>query len=108
MAISERQYAAQVITRDGDAVKFDDIGCMAAYLRGAENEKQVIARFVADFDSRGWIKAEDAYYVKSPELKTPMRGGIVAFKDESSARRSAESYRGIGARFDEAMAMLNR
>jgi copper chaperone NosL len=108
MAISEKQYAAQAITADGDAIKFDDIGCMVAYLRGAENNKEVIARFVVDFNSRGWIRAEDAYYVKSPELKTPMRGGVVAFKDEPGARDSAETLHGFLLRFDEAMETINR
>jgi copper chaperone NosL len=29
MAISERRYAAEFLNRDGDAFKFDDVGCLS-------------------------------------------------------------------------------
>ncbi|MFZ0062897.1 MAG: nitrous oxide reductase accessory protein NosL [Pyrinomonadaceae bacterium] len=98
MIISEKRYAAEFIGSDGQAFKFDDIGCMANFIRSKRNTTKVVARFVMDFDSRQWIKADDAYYVRSPELTTPMNGGIVAFVDQSKAQEAVGKYHGTQLR----------
>ena len=33
MTISEREYAAELVTREGQVERFDDVGCLAAWLR---------------------------------------------------------------------------
>ena len=99
MAISEKRYAAELINTEGQAFKFDDIGCMTNFVR--KNTLKASAYFVMDFDERQWLKAEDAYYVRSPELPTPMNGNVVAFKDQSRAQQTADGYHGRMVRFDE-------
>ena len=94
MIISEKRYAAEFIDSEGQAFKFDDISCMANFINSKGSTTKVVARFVMDFDSRQWIKADDAYYVRSPELTTPMNGGMIAFKDKSKAEQAAAKYRG--------------
>jgi copper chaperone NosL len=101
MAISEKRYAAELIDSEGLAFKFDDIGCMANFIKGKKNPAKTIARFVMDFDEHQWIKAEDAYYVSSSELRTPMNGGVVAFKSESNAREAAGKFHGQLLRFKD-------
>jgi nitrous oxide reductase accessory protein NosL len=54
-----------------------------------------------DFDERQWIKADDAYYVQSSDLTTPMNGGIIAFKDRLPAQQAADKYHGKMLRFKE-------
>jgi copper chaperone NosL len=92
MAISEKRYAAELIDHEGQAFKFDDIGCLTNFIR--RGNPQASAYFVMDFDERQWIRAEDAYYIRSSEFTTPMNGGIVAFKNESRARDAADRYQG--------------
>ena len=104
MAISEKRYAAEFIDGDGEAYKFDDITCMGRHVREKLGAKQVAARFVVDYDSRRWLKAEDAHYVRSSELKTPMSGGVVAFGDEARAREAAASHHGQLLRFADVFA----
>lgn len=104
MAISEKQYAAEFIDEEGEAYKFDDITCMGRHVREKLGAKQVAARFVVDYDSRRWVRAEEAHYVRSTELKTPMSGGVVAFKDEAKAREAAARYRGQLLRFADVFA----
>lgn|SRR5687767_463187 len=99
MAISQNRYAAELIDTEGEAFKFDDIGCMSNFVN--RNTAKAAAYFVMDFDERQWIKAEDAYYMRSPELTTPMNRGIVAFKDQSRALRAADEYHGKIVRFNE-------
>jgi copper chaperone NosL len=94
MAISEKQYAAEVIDSDGQAFKFDDIGCMVDFVESKKNKAPIVAYFVMDFDKREWIKGEDAYYVRAPEVNTPMNGGIIAFRTQSQAQQAVDKYQG--------------
>jgi copper chaperone NosL len=99
MVISEKQYAAEMIDGEGQAFKFDDIGCMRAFIK--KRSVSLSAFFVMDFEQRQWIKAESAYYVLSPELKTPMNGDVIAFKDQSKAQEAVGKYHGKLLRFEE-------
>ena len=94
MAISEKRYAAEFIDQDGNALKFDDLRCAVRYLQDKNNRIAIARTFVTDFDSRQWVKAEEAYYVRSSEFRTPMNGGIVAFRDKSRAEAAADQYHG--------------
>jgi copper chaperone NosL len=101
MSISDRRYAAELIDNDGQALKFDDIGCLTNFIKQKRIAGTVEATFVTDFDRREWLRAENATYVRSAELKTPMNGGIVAFKDQSEASAAAAKYHGTILRFAE-------
>jgi copper chaperone NosL len=101
MAISEKRYAAQFVDRDGQPFKFDDIGCMTNIAGGKRDKGEIAAYFVMDFGERQWVKAEDAYYVSSAELKTPMEGHTAAFKDEAKAREAAAKFQGRLLGFDD-------
>jgi copper chaperone NosL len=101
MVISEKRYAAELIDSEGQAFKFDDIGCMANFLKNKKNTAKIVAHFVMDFDERQWIKAEEAYYVRSSELATPMNGGLIAFKDRSKAQEAIDKFHGTLIRFED-------
>jgi nitrous oxide reductase accessory protein NosL len=103
MAISEKQYAAELIDSEGQAFKFDDIGCMANFIKSKKNTVKAVAYFVMDFNERQWTKAENAFYVRSSELSTPMNGGIVAFKSESKAQEAIAKYHGTLLRFADVL-----
>jgi len=97
MAISEKRYAGQYIDKEGQSFKFDDLSCMTTF----ESENNIAARFVMDYAARQWLKAEDAIYVQSDEIKAPMGGGTIAFGDESGAQKAAATYHGKLLRFGE-------
>jgi copper chaperone NosL len=101
MAISEKRYAAEFIDSEGQAFKFDDIGCMVNFIKSKKNTTKIVAYFVMDFDERQWIKATDASYVRSSELNTPMNGGIIAFKNQAKAKEAADRYHGKLIRFED-------
>ncbi len=94
MAISEKQFAAEFITNDGDPFKFDDIGCLREYLKTRADRGKIGAYFVVDYETRKWIKAEEAYFVKSDQLTTPMGGNTVAFLDRVKADEARSKYQG--------------
>ena len=101
MSISEKRYAAELIDSDGQVFKFDDIGCMGNFIKQKRLNSSISAAFVIDFERREWLKAEKAAYVRSSEFKTPMNGGIVAFKDQSIARAAVDQYHGSLLTFAE-------
>ena len=97
MAISEKRYAAEFISKDGDPFKFDDIGCMIRNIENKQKREAIAAVFVVDFDSKEWLKAESARFLRSSEFKTPMNGGIAAFREKTIP----DSSRGEWLSFDE-------
>lgn len=101
MAISEKRYAAEFMDSEGQAFKFDEIGCMINFIKEKKNATKITTYFVMDYDERQWIKADDARYVSSSELATPMRGGIIAFKNESKAEEAISKYHGKLLRFKD-------
>lgn len=101
MAISQSRYAAELIERDGDARKFDDIGCMVRYTQdhGLDPRGQTV--FVMDYGSRHWLEAARAFYVRSAEIPTPMSGGIAAFQDRVQAEQFSSGMHGQVLTFEE-------
>jgi copper chaperone NosL len=92
MSISQKQYASEVIDVHGKALKFDDIACMQNYIKNRKPD--VAATFVVDYETGAWLKAEEAYFVKSDQFKTPMSGSIVAFSNRKKAQATAAEYQG--------------
>jgi copper chaperone NosL len=85
MLVRDDRYAAQIITKDGQAFKFDDIGCLYEWM--AENGTESIgAAYVRDYRSEAWIRREKAYYVYDPSFQTPMAHGVLSFETETDAR----------------------
>jgi nitrous oxide reductase accessory protein NosL len=102
MAISEKQFAAEIITPDGDALKFDDIGCMQDYLKEKPDTK-IAAHFFVEYDTKQWLKGNGASFVKSKEITSPMGGGIIAFGNDTKAKTAAAEFSGQILSFTELM-----
>lgn len=93
MAISEKVFAAQIVTHDGDALKFDDIGCLIEFL-SKKPAKKMAASFVVDYTSKNWIKADQASFLISEKLKTPMGYGYAAFANTTEAQAARQQFPG--------------
>ena len=100
MAISEKAFAAEFINQDGEAFKFDDIGCMLDYLKGKPDTK-VAAYFFVDYETKQWVKSNEANFVKSAEITAPMGGGLIAFHDRTKAEAAAAKFKGKKLNFEE-------
>ena len=93
MLISEPVYAAAYRAARSESRVFDDIGCL---LKAAAQEPRADAlRFwFHDAATAVWIDGTDAVFVSSRELRTPMGGGLVAFRDLAAAREAATRQQG--------------
>lgn len=93
MLVSEDRFStAQLVDDAGrrDYLFYDDIGCML----DAEHEgctPQILERYVHDFGTRAWVRAQDATFVFAhpKSLHTPMGSGMVAFAERTDAQHAA-------------------
>ena len=101
MAISSKQFAAELITSDEKIFKFDDTGCMLNFINTKNNGRKIAALYVADFNSEKWITAEQAHYVFTEKVQTPMNGNFLAFENSHDASKAASKYEGRLLNFTE-------
>jgi copper chaperone NosL len=102
MIISDPRFAAALTLADGRALKFDDPGEM--FERHRQNTGQVVlAWHVHDYRSGEWLRGEQALYVFSADLRTPMGYGIAAFAERPAAEAFARGIGGQVLGFEEAM-----
>jgi copper chaperone NosL len=92
MAISQRQFAAEVLDAEDNPTKFDDIGCLLRYLTDARHKSSAV--FVVDYETRAWIDAAKASFVRGSRVTTPMAGGILAFGERARAETAARAVGG--------------
>lgn len=86
MIISEKEFAAQYRLSEGDTVKFDDIGCMIHYLNEVES-RRVESVYVTDYFTGDWINADEANFLWTRNITTPMGYGIISLKDKNKTMR---------------------
>jgi copper chaperone NosL len=83
MIISDDRFAAAVVTDAGEALKFDDLGCLV------EHEMRQVHRgafyWVRDFGGARWLDAREATFVYSNQITSPMNHGLAAFPDAAAA-----------------------
>ncbi len=94
MAISQNRYAAELLDHDGNAFKFDDIGCMRRYTLDHRLDPKAQTYFVMDYQTQHWLDATQAAYVRSDAIPSPMSGQLVAFHDKPSAEAFARGVHG--------------
>ena len=100
MAISDKMFAGEIVKEDGEAVKFDDLGCLRAYAR-KEGGPKGMHLFFRSMEKDEWIKAEQAVLVKTPLIKTPMGSGLIAFEEKKNADAFTKQHGGQLVAFDE-------
>jgi copper chaperone NosL len=93
MIIDEIRFASSYRSIDGGELHFDDIGDMLAHGH-REGELGDAEIWVYDFESRDPIVAEDATFVLSGEVATPMAWGVVAFASADDAHELADDVDG--------------
>lgn len=101
MAISQNRYAAELLDRDGGALKFDDIGCMVRYAADHHLDTKVQTAFVMDYQTQHWLAGPQASFVRSAAIPSPMSGGLAAFQDRAQAQQFAATVNGRVLGFEE-------
>src|SRR5699024_9729489 len=61
MAVSDNQHAAQIVLTNERSLKFDDIGCLHAWI-DENGEDDIGTAFVRDYHTEQWIDIENASF----------------------------------------------
>lgn len=93
MTVSQRPFASQIVARGEEPRFFDDLACLAAYLR-EHPPAAGAAIFVADHRTGAFAPAGTALYTRVPSLETPMGSHLVAHADASSRAADAPAANG--------------
>jgi len=91
MLISETLYAAAYQAPGADARVFDDIGCLRDAARGESGPLHI---WVHDAADGRWLNGFEAVLVASPSIRTPMGGGMLAYRDPAAADRAVRQHSG--------------
>ncbi len=92
MLISEPVYAAAYQTAGGEPRVFDDIGCMLDALRRDSASPADV--WLQNAVGGGWLTSREAVFVASPQLRTPMNGGVLAYATAAAAEKAAAAHGG--------------
>jgi copper chaperone NosL len=108
MRISDPQFAAQLLTSRGRAYKFDAIECLAAFdVEATVAAEAVHSRWVLDFREPGrWLRAEQAHYLQSEQLRSPMALNFSAYPNAGAAAEGSEEHGGELLRWEELRARV--
>lgn len=102
MIISEARYAAAYRDGKGNPYIFDDIEDLVLHAEQEGHSQEMVA-WVHDYNTEEWVEVDDAWFVYSPEIPTPMAGGMIAFKTEADARDFAPSVDGEVMQWDQVL-----
>ena len=97
MTLVDKKFGAEIVTRKGKIYKFDDTNCMINFHNsGVEPEENMADRLVIDFDNPGnLINAQEAFYLKSNHVQSPMGGQVAAFVSMEQFKRYNKELNGI-------------
>jgi copper chaperone NosL len=93
MAVSSAGLASQLVAPGEVPRFFDDLGCLAAFLKAGKAPAGAVA-FVADHRTKAWIRADRAVYTKVPGLETPMGSHVIAHADAASRDQDPDARAG--------------
>jgi copper chaperone NosL len=97
MTIMDAKFGGEIITKKGRVYKFDDAHCLANFIKSNNVKKEEIAgiAFMNYENPNTFLKAESAFFVVSPQLKSPMNSNAAAFANEQAAQKTAKEANGV-------------
>lgn len=97
MTLADNRFGTELVTKRGKVYKFDDLNCMLQYYHSGEIETDDLAhRLIIDYEKPGtFLKADEAFYIKSEEIRSPMASEVAAFESYDRAMAFKKKYGGI-------------
>lgn len=97
MKLTDQMFGAEIVTKKGKVYKFDDIGCMLSFNKSGEAPGDNVAyRLVIDFARpEKFIQAQEAFYVQSDIIKSPMGSGLAAFSNLAQLENHNKEWKGV-------------
>lgn len=101
MTISDSKFVAELITAKGKIYKFDDLFCLKSFLK--ENTEQKDPQlYVTNFEQPNtFLTVEDAVFVKSEGINSPMGGNTIALSNNGKAEEYSKRLTGQILKWDD-------
>jgi copper chaperone NosL len=103
MSIADNHFGAEMMTKKGKVYKFDDMHCIAGFIKSKEVAKSDIKEiWLVNYDEpHNFIPAEKAFLLRSPEFHSPMGANIANFDDESKLKDAVKNIKGEELTWDQ-------
>ncbi len=97
MTLMDKKFGAELVTKKGKVYKFDDMNCfLNFYNSGYENVEDFQHTLVVDYSNPGkLIDANNSFYIKSAEIRSPMNGEVAAFEAKASMDTFKKQWKAI-------------
>lgn len=94
MTISDARFGAQLLTTTGKAYSFDSVECLAGYvLASPEAAGDAHSLWVTAYDDPGMlIPLDEAYFVRAPNLHSPMGENLAAFGEATPEAEALAAF----------------
>jgi copper chaperone NosL len=108
MTVSQEGFASQLVTDRGRSYVFDSVECMAEFVnQEGVPRTQVRSLWVSDFSEPGtWLRAEDARFLRSLELRSPMGMGLSAHASDEAATGLRSEFGGELLSWDQVLELV--
>ena len=95
MAVSNSRFAAQIVAPGEEPIFFEDVGCLANYLRQHPTQPARAMIYVADHRTSEWAGATGAVFTRVAGVDTPMASHLIAHASSSSRDADPAARGGI-------------
>ncbi len=91
MIITDPRFGAEIITKTNKLFKFDDVNCLNNYIKNNEKiQSQINHIYFVDYGNEsGFVLANEAFYLQSEEIKSPMGSAVAAFSNQQQLTETA-------------------
>jgi copper chaperone NosL len=96
MSVSDPRFGCELVTTKGRAFHFDDAQCMIDHVKKGNVATEDVANYyLPDYlNDNKLMPAEGLYLLKSESLKSPMRGDVAAFANETDLEEARKVHGG--------------
>jgi len=96
MTIMDAKFGGEIITKKGRVYKFDDVHCLANFIKSNSVKQEDIAQtaFINYAQPNTFLSSGSSFFVVSPQLKSPMNSNAAAFASEEAAQKTAKETNG--------------
>lgn len=96
MTLTDARFGGEIITKKGKVFVFDDVVCLKAYkqnsIKDSNDIKEIV--FINFLNKDQFISADEAFFLKSEALKSPMGSNIAAFENTKQIEKVSADFAG--------------
>jgi copper chaperone NosL len=109
MILTEKGFGGEIVTARGRRLIFDSTECMAAFLlAGTISSLEIASVLSVDHeDPRRRLRADRAFYLRSPALGSPMGLNLSAYRSAPRAAAAKRRYPGELLAWNQVLALVD-